>query len=171
MRTRFASQVELNAQQDLFHEVTSQCVIVLVRSLEGACDAAFASMARLSWSALPAVGDTSAYVSAICDAHARTVPLVRSRLASDKYFTNFCLKCAHSFIPRLTSAVLQCKPISGVGVEQLLLDVSALKSLMLGLPNLGRVSDHAPKPSSSFVKFVTKGKLGCGGMRGGAGFI
>lgn len=55
--------------------------------------------------------------------------------------------------------ILRCKLISDIGAEQLLLDVTAIKSLLLELPTLSSLgkSGHAATPAPErYVKLVKK---------------
>ena len=52
----------------------------------------------------------------------QTIPLIRDNLASSrKYFTQFCIKFANTFIPKFLQNLYKCRPLSTVGAEQLLL--------------------------------------------------
>ena len=55
----------------------------------------------------------------------QTIPLIRDNLASSrKYFTQFCIKFANTFIPKFLQNLYKCRPLSTVGAEQLLLGKS-----------------------------------------------
>ncbi len=50
---------------------------------------------QLAWQTVEAVGDQSAYVSAITSHLKQNLPIIRDNLAtSRKYFTQFCIKFA-----------------------------------------------------------------------------
>lgn len=102
------------------------------------------------------VGDQSAYITAIT-AHLRTtVPTIRDNLShSRKYFTQFCVKFANSFIPKFVQTIYKCRPINTEGAEQLLLDTHMLKTTLLGLPSIAsQINRQAP---ASYTKVVSKG--------------
>ena len=44
-----------------------------------------------------------------------------SQASSKKYFTQFCIKFANTFIPKFLQSMYKCRPLSTVGAEQLLL--------------------------------------------------
>ncbi|KAJ8313104.1 hypothetical protein KUTeg_010477 [Tegillarca granosa] len=58
------SQIDLNGEQDIFHNVISACIQLLVQDLETACEPALTAMSKMSWSSVETVGDQSGYVSA-----------------------------------------------------------------------------------------------------------
>ncbi|KAI8749357.1 vacuolar protein sorting-associated protein 53 [Biomphalaria glabrata] len=150
------SSVALNAEQDMFHSVISSCIQLLVQDLETACEPALTAMTKMPWSNIEAVGDQSGYVTAITSHLKANIPIIRDNLASSrKYFTQFCVKFANSFIPKFNGTLYKCRPSNTVAAEQLLLDTHSLKTVLLELPGLGsQVSRKAP---ASYIKIVVKG--------------
>ncbi|XP_063216912.1 vacuolar protein sorting-associated protein 53 homolog isoform X2 [Bacillus rossius redtenbacheri] len=149
-------KISLSQEQDMFHNVISNCIQLLVQDLEAACEPALLAMNKISWQNIDTVGDQSGYVTAVTSHLKQTVPSIRDNLASSrKYFTQFCVKFANSFIPKFINHIYKCKPISTVGAEQLLLDTHMLKTVLLDLPTIG--SQVARKAPSSFTKIVVKG--------------
>ncbi|XP_071094311.1 vacuolar protein sorting-associated protein 53 homolog [Haliotis cracherodii] len=153
---RLAANIDLNAEQDMFHNVISNCIQLLVQDLETACEPALTAMSKMPWSTIEAVGDQSGYVTAISSHLKTNLPIIRDNLAaSRKYFTQFCVKFANSFIPKFINQLCRCKPSSTVAAEQLLLDTHSLKTVLLDLPSLG--SQLNRKAPASFTKIVVKG--------------
>eukprot|EP00041_Stephanoeca_diplocostata_P000373 m.14441 g.14441 ORF g.14441 m.14441 type:complete len:903 (-) comp10450_c0_seq1:269-2977(-) len=152
-------KVDLNEEQDAFHEVISNAIQLLVRALETQCEPSLVTMSKVKWESIVEVGDTSYYVTQMGKNVATMVPFVRSSFSSDrKYFTNFCMKFVNSFIPRLITYMYKCKNVGTVGAEQLLLDMQSVKMLLLELPTIG--SATARRPTSSYTRYVTKGLTG-----------
>uniref|UniRef100_T1IEK0 Vacuolar protein sorting-associated protein 53 homolog n=1 Tax=Rhodnius prolixus TaxID=13249 RepID=T1IEK0_RHOPR len=151
-----SERIKLAQEQDVFHNVISTCIQLLVQDLEVACEPALTAMSKTQWQSVETVGDQSPYVSAITGHIKTTVPLIRDNLASSrKYFTQFCIKFVNSFIPKFIQSIFKCKPLSAAGAEQLLLDAHMLKTILLGLPLVGsKVNREAP---TSFTKIVVKG--------------
>ncbi|XP_075232091.1 vacuolar protein sorting 53 [Lycorma delicatula] len=153
-------KINLSQEQDIFHNVISNCIQLLVQDLEIACEPALTTMIRMQWQNVESVGDQSSYVTAITAHLKSTVPLIRDNLSSSrKYFTQFCVKFANSFIPKFIQNVYKCKPISTVGAEQLLLDTHMLKTILLDLPSIG--SSVNRKAPASYTKVVVKGMTRC----------
>lgn len=149
-------KIKLSQEQDIFHSVISSCIQLLVQDLELACEPALTAMCKIQWSHVETVGDQSPYVSAITAHLKSSVPLIRDNLnASRKYFTQFCIKFANSFIPKFMQCVYKCKPLSSAGAEQLLLDTHMLKTVLLDLPSLGSTVNR--KAPASYTKVVVKG--------------
>ena len=151
-------KVDLVAEQDVYHEVITSCIQLLVRALETQCEPGLTTMAKTKWDLVEEVGDTSPYVSVIGKAVSQFVPFVRSSLAaSRKYFANFCMKFVNSFIPRVIAAIYKCSKLSTVAAEQLLLDMQSMRAVLLELPSFA--SAVSRKPPASYTRFVTKSMM------------
>lgn len=113
-------------------------------------------MSKIQWQNIDNVGDQSPYITAITNHFKTTVPIIRDSLAnSRKYFTQFCIKFANSFIPKFVQNIYKCKPINTEGAEQLLLDTHMLKTVLLNLPTINsQINRPAP---ASYTKVVNKG--------------
>ncbi|XP_060532808.1 vacuolar protein sorting-associated protein 53 homolog isoform X2 [Cylas formicarius] len=151
-----ADQIDLSKEQDHFHKVISNCIQLLVQDLENACEPSLTAMSRIQWQNIDAVGDQSPYITSITTHLKTTVPVVRDNLAhSRKYYTQFCIKFANSFIPKFIQIIYKCKPINTEGAEQLLLDTHMLKTVLLNLPSIASaINRQAP---AAYAKVVTKG--------------
>ncbi|KAL6259695.1 hypothetical protein P5V15_009610 [Pogonomyrmex californicus] len=152
----FSNKINLGQEQDIFNEVISNCIQLLVQDLEAACESALTAMTKVQWSSVEVVGDQSNYVNTIIAHLRQTIPTIRDRLSScRKYFTQLCVKFASSFIAKLVQQLFKCKPLNAVGAEQLLLDVHMLKTALLDFPSTGyQVQRKAPV---TYTKVVVKG--------------
>ncbi|KAF7990155.1 hypothetical protein HCN44_009890 [Aphidius gifuensis] len=152
----YAEKINLTQEQDLFHNVISNCIQLLVQDIESACESALIAMIKIQWSTIEGVGDQSHYVNTIISQLRQTIPVIRDRLSScRKYFTQLCVKFVSSFIPKLIQQLYKCKPLNAVGAEQLLLDVHMLKTALFTLPSTGcQVTRKAP---ATYIKIVVKG--------------
>ncbi|XP_074869638.1 vacuolar protein sorting-associated protein 53 homolog isoform X3 [Carettochelys insculpta] len=149
-------RINLTGEMDTFSIVISNSIQLLVQDLDGACDPALTAMSKMQWQNVEHVGDQSPYVTSVILHIKQNVPIIRDNLASTrKYFTQFCIKFANSFIPKFINHLFKCKPISMVGAEQLLLDTHSLKMVLLDLPSIG--SQVVRKAPASYTKIVVKG--------------
>eukprot|EP00117_Sycon_ciliatum_P034852 scpid28331/ scgid26521/ Vacuolar protein sorting-associated protein 53 homolog len=149
-------KINLGEEQDLFHNIIATCIQLLVQCVESACEPALLAMVKVHWQNIEAVGDQSAYITAIQGHIKQIIPIIRENLASSrKYFNNFCLKLANSLIPRFINTIYKCKPVGTVGAEQLLLDTHSFKTTLLNLPTVNAAV--ARKAPPSYIKIVTKG--------------
>lgn len=151
-----SEKVNFSQEQDIFHNVISSCIQLLVQDMEMACEPALTAMSRIQWQNVERVGDQSSYVTAITTNLKASIPFIKDNLASSrKYFTKFCVKFANSFIPKFIQSIYKCKPLSTIGAEQLLLDTHMLKTFLLDLPSLGSQTNR--KAPTSYTKIVVKG--------------
>ena len=153
-------RINMSAEQDIYHNVISTCLGLLVQELEASCEAPLNSMTKIPWSTIESVGDQSNYVTLIVNHMKQTIPLIRDSLAnSKKYFTQFCIKFANTFIPKFLQSLYKCRPaLSTVGAEQLLLDTHSIKTMLLDLPIVGsKVVKESRKAPASYTKIVIKG--------------
>ncbi|XP_006863280.1 PREDICTED: vacuolar protein sorting-associated protein 53 homolog isoform X1 [Chrysochloris asiatica] len=149
-------RINLTGEMDTFSTVISSSIQLLVQDLDAACDPALTAMSKMQWQNVEHVGDQSPYVTSVILHIKQNVPIIRDNLASTrKYFTQFCIKFANSFIPKFITHIFKCKPISMVGAEQLLLDTHSLKMVLLDLPSIG--SQVVRKAPASYTKIVVKG--------------
>ncbi|XP_077021556.1 vacuolar protein sorting-associated protein 53 homolog [Tamandua tetradactyla] len=149
-------RINLTGEMDTFSTVISSSIQLLVQDLDAACDPALTAMSKMPWQNVEHVGDQSPYVTSVILHIKQNVPIIRDNLASTrKYFTQFCIKFANSFIPKFITHLFKCKPISMVGAEQLLLDTHSLKMVLLDLPSIG--SQVVRKAPASYTKIVVKG--------------
>ncbi|XP_003469734.1 vacuolar protein sorting-associated protein 53 homolog [Cavia porcellus] len=149
-------RINLMVEMDTFSTVISSSIQLLVQDLDAACDPALTAMSKMQWQNVEHVGDQSPYVTSVILHIKQNVPIIRDNLASTrKYFTQFCIKFANSFIPKFITHLFKCKPISMVGAEQLLLDTHSLKMVLLDLPSIG--SQVVRKAPASYTKIVVKG--------------
>lgn len=152
----YSDKINLSQENDIFHNVISNCIQLLLQDLEAACESALTAMTKVQWSSVEVVGDQSNYVNTIIAHLRQTIPTIRDRLSScRKYFTQLCVKFASSFIAKLIQQLFKCKPLNAVGAEQLLLDVHMLKTALLDLPSTGyQIQRKAPV---TYTKAVVEG--------------
>uniref|UniRef100_A0A2K6MWH6 VPS53 subunit of GARP complex n=1 Tax=Rhinopithecus bieti TaxID=61621 RepID=A0A2K6MWH6_RHIBE len=111
-------RINLTGEMDTFSTVISSSIQLLVQDLDAACDPALTAMSKMQWQNVEHVGDQSPYVTSVILHIKQNVPIIRDNLASTrKYFTQFCIKFANSFIPKFITHLFKCKPISMVGAE------------------------------------------------------
>ncbi len=74
-----SDQISLLAEQDVYNGVIASCIQLLAQDLESAgCEAPLSAMTKMPWAQIEAVGDQSAYVTALYTHMKQAVPLVRS---------------------------------------------------------------------------------------------
>lgn len=150
-----SKKINFSGEKDIFSNVISNCIQLLVQDLENSCEPALLAMSKISWQNISVVGDQSSYVTAIINHIKNFVPLVRDNLAnSRKYFTQFCSKFVSNLIHKFFNNIFKCKMVSQIGIEQLLLDAHSLKTALLELPTIN--SAITRKAPATYTKIVIK---------------
>ena len=126
--------------QEPFFKLTGTANAALSGLVSSLCDGALYKMTQFQWSKVTSVGDSSAYVGELTRVLRRAFSIVRRRL-DETPFRSFCDKFVRAFVPRYVEAVYRCKKIGEMGAQQLLLDVTAVKAVLLSLPLCKPASD------------------------------
>lgn len=146
----FAGDIELNAVKESFGAVAARGVQSIVTLLIEDLEIHLRELSTQDWAAWPEVGDTSKYVESISTKLTASAKSLFGQL-SKHHFRFLLEKFAAAFIPRYRFHVYKCQELNNFGAQQILLDASAIKALLLGLP----ASIHAPVPGT-YVKFVNR---------------
>lgn len=70
------------------YSVISAAIIIQLRELESACDAAFATMARTSWTTSNQVSGQSAYAGDLVNAAEQVIETIKPLVEQKKYLRN-----------------------------------------------------------------------------------
>ncbi|KAI9828741.1 MAG: Vacuolar protein sorting-associated protein 53 [Thelocarpon impressellum] len=145
-------RVELQSQEDAFMGIASAAVRALVRSVEVECEPAWREMRNTPWSRLDAVGDQSAYVAELLRrVRAGTAEIMRL-LVKPQYARAFCDNLVELLANAYLANMVNCRPMSETGAEQMLLDLYVLKK---GFEELFTINADPPAaPPASYVKRV-----------------
>ncbi|KAI0000479.1 Vps53-like protein [Russula vinacea] len=127
IRGDFKERISLQTECDMFLSVAFAAIVALLRELEAVCEPALMALTRTAWinyelvtGQSPYIGDLIRALESITEA---IVPLVEASSMGEKLV-----------ITRFTNAVVRSRPLKENGAEQLLIDLSALKSSLLKLP-------------------------------------
>ena len=87
--------------------VISAAIIIQLRELESACDAAFATMARTSWTTSNQVSGQSAYAGDLVTAAEQVIEVIKPLVEQKKYLRNLFDK-ACGYVNRVLNGVVPC---------------------------------------------------------------
>ncbi|KAK7520097.1 Vps53-like protein [Phyllosticta citriasiana] len=149
----FRSKVDLQSQADAFMGIASACVRTLVGKVEIECEPGWREMRNTPWSKLESVGDQSSYVAELLRHVKEKATEILRYLHKQQYARAFCDNLVDSMVNTYILSLVQCRPISEVGAEQMLLDSYVLKKGFTELPILTS-EDHSSQPPAAFVKRV-----------------
>jgi len=143
-----ADKVDLSEQVDVFLDLVSHSLKVLVAGVLDRMEPSFKAMQGMPWGTLAQVNEESQYIHSCSSVLVEAVPKVREAL-TESYFRTFCTKVASEVLQRYLDVILRQKRIAEVGSQQLLLDLYNLKTLLLHLQHLGNTTDSATRGSSA----------------------
>lgn len=114
----FASKIDLSSQADTFLGVASASVQALVQKVETDCEGAWREMKNTNWREMESVGDTSSYVGELLKHVNAQTEEVLSLIAKQQYARAFCDKLVERLATAYINNIVQCRPISEGGAEQ-----------------------------------------------------
>lgn len=113
-----ASRVELSSQSDAFLGVASAAVIALVRDVANSCEPVWREMRNTNWSTMDSVGDQSSYVGELLKHINSRAEEILGIMHKAQYARAFCDNLVEHIATAYINNVIQCRPISEVGAEQ-----------------------------------------------------
>jgi hypothetical protein len=137
-------EVDLQSQADLFMGVASSAIRVLVRQVEGNLDPVWREMRNFPWSRLETVVDQSTYVNEILRLIHEKARDILKYLHKQQYSRAFCDNLVEAISMAYCVNIFQCKPVSPVGAEQMLLDSYAIKKGLNEVPVLNEEQGSQP---------------------------
>lgn len=146
----YAPEVTMVNERDEFTTTAAKAVRALVSVVFGDLRGSLAAITRTEWAEWSAVGDSSAYVEEISTKMSMLMPLLGSKL-SKPHMRFFLERLAAELVPAFSKHLYSCGRMNHTAAQQLLLDATSIKTLVLRLPPLA----GAPVPGT-FQKYVTR---------------
>ncbi|KAL8811842.1 MAG: hypothetical protein Q9200_001485 [Gallowayella weberi] len=147
----FKANIDLQSQADAFMGIASATVRALVRRVEVDIEPTWREMRNTGWSKMESVGDQSSWVTEMIKLIKRRAAEVLIMLHKQQYARAFCDNLVDSVVNAFIVNIFQCKPVSEVGAEQMLLDSYAMKK---GLEDL--LSIKAPQNTPSPAGYIRR---------------
>ncbi|KAL9125577.1 MAG: hypothetical protein Q9217_005242 [Psora testacea] len=148
------SGIDLQSQGEAFMGIAAATVRALVRRVEVDMEPTWREMRNTGWSKMENVGDQSPYFSEMIRRINTRAGEILGMLHKQQYARAFCDNLVELTCNTYIFNIFQCKPISEVGAEQMLLDAYTLKECFENLPTL-RTSSRDPPPQG-YLKRVTQ---------------
>lgn len=146
----YVDEIDFSKERDHFATVSAKGIQVIVLLVGDDIEQDLKTVSQRQWSTCAEVGDTSKYVGSIGRKLGAVAKQMNDQL-SKQHFRFFLEKQAGAFMERLQSHLYKAEGVNNFGAQQLLLDISTLRSNIVGLPS----SVHAAT-SATFVKFVNR---------------
>lgn len=115
---QLAPKIDLSSQADTFLGVASASVQALVQKVEAGCEGAWREMKNTNWREMESVGDHSSYVGELLKHVNAQAEEVLSLIAKQQYARAFCDKLIERLAGAYINNIVQCRPISEGGAEQ-----------------------------------------------------
>ncbi|KAI0859634.1 Vps53-like protein [Xylaria cubensis] len=152
--SELVSKVDLSSQADAFLGVASTAVLALVNKVEADCEGAWREMKNTNWSKMESVGDQSSYVGELVShINARTEEIL-AIVVKPQYARAFADNLVEHIANTYIANIVQCRPVSEVGAEQMLLDKYVLTKSFENLLSYHNPSSPPQPPPANFVKRV-----------------
>ncbi|KOS18500.1 Vacuolar protein sorting-associated protein 53 -like protein [Escovopsis weberi] len=146
--------IDFSSQSDTFLGVASTAVLALVRIVERECDGVWREMRNTNWSTMDSAGDQNSYVGELVKAVGGKAEEILALVAKPQYARAFCDNLVDHLATAFINNIVQCRPISEVGAQQMLVDKYALTKSFGGLMSYHSPAPAQAAPSSAFVRRV-----------------
>lgn len=113
-----AAKVDLSSQADAFLGVASAAVQALVQKVESDCEGAWREMKNTNWREMESVGDHSSYVGELLKHINSQAEEILTLIVKPQYARAFCDKLVERLAAAYINNIVQCRPISEGGAEQ-----------------------------------------------------
>ncbi|MCJ1397027.1 Vacuolar protein sorting-associated protein 53 [Xylographa trunciseda] len=118
----FKNNIDLQSQEDAFMGVASAAIRGLIRRVDADLEPAWREMRNNGWSRLQGVNDQSPYVTELLQRVNARAREILAMLHKQQYARAFCDNLVELLANTYTANIIQCRPISEIGAEQMLLD-------------------------------------------------
>jgi vacuolar protein sorting-associated protein 53 len=136
--------VDLQSQADSFMGVASSAIRMLVKRVETELDLVWREMRNFPWAKLETVVDQSSYVAEMLRLIRSTASEILKFIHKQQYARAFSDQLVDAIATAYCVNIFQCKPVSEVGAEQMLLDSYALKKGLMEVPVLNDEAGTQP---------------------------
>ncbi|KAK8103380.1 uncharacterized protein PG998_010413 [Apiospora kogelbergensis] len=139
---------------ELLSKVDLAAVIDLVNKVELECDVAWREMKNTNWSKMESVGDQSSYVGELVKQVNSKTEEILAVVVKPQYARAFVDNLVEHMSTTYISNIVQCRPVSEVGAEQMLLDKYVLTKAFENLLSYHNPSSEPHAPPAGYLKRV-----------------
>lgn len=138
-------QVDLQSQADAFMGIASAAVRLLVRRVEVDLEPSWREMRNTPWSKIENAENQSSYISGLQNRIKDRSSEIMAMLHKQQYARAFADNLVELLAATYLGNIVQCRPISEGGAEQMLLDTHAIRETL---------SNIVPAPPTTYTKRV-----------------
>lgn len=143
----FKSTVDLQSQADAFMGIAGAAIRAFVRKVEIDCEPGWREMRNTAWSKLENTSDQSSYVGELLRHTREKASEILKLLHKQQYARVFCDNLVDAITNTYMTNIVQCRPISETGAEQMLLDFYVMKKAFTELPTLNMEGSRPQQPA------------------------
>ena len=111
-------KVDLTSQSDAFLGVARAAVLALVHIVEVDCEGVWREMKNTNWSTMDTAGDQSSYVTELLRHVNGKAEEILGVVAKQQYARAFCDNLVEHLASAYINGIVQCRPISETGAQQ-----------------------------------------------------
>ncbi|CAK7895939.1 vacuolar protein sorting-associated protein 53 [[Candida] anglica] len=126
--------INFDDARESFIELITNSITLLLTKISKDLDFCWRQFQNINWSNMDNVGDVSRYMTDTKRILNENMRIILPLIVREGYVRNFCNKVVELVVNQFMNQWKCIKPINTVNAEQLLLDLSALKSILLALP-------------------------------------
>lgn len=152
--------VSFDNARESFIQLITQSITLLLAKISNELDFCWRQFSNINWKGMESVGDTSRYIID-CERILveNNLKLILPLIIREGYIRNFCNKVVELIINSFMNQWKNIPIISTINAEQLLLDLEAIKQVLLRLPTYAEVVPNTSESSTvpaTYIKFVNQ---------------
>lgn len=154
---QFKSKINFEKVKESFVNLINKSINLLLNKIEIENEFSWREMLNTNWSQLEDVGDQSRYAISIGNILKTNCSVILPKFSREIYIRNLCDKIVESTISDYLNNLVKLKPIKVIAAEQMLLDLSILKEILISLPKYAKLNEEKySKLSSKYSKNCDK---------------
>lgn len=147
-------KVSFDPQRDTFMTIINESIAALVGKIEHDLEYSWREMKNTNWN-INTVGDSSSYVRQLCQVLSTDAAQILNAMDKPAFAGIFCDRVVEVVSNSFLQGIIDCRPLTEVAAEQLLVDLFVIKESLLKLPTLKSTENGEPvQPSSRYTKNV-----------------
>lgn len=147
-------KVSFDPQRDTFMTIINESIAALVGKIEHDLDYSWREMKNTNWN-INTVGDSSSYVRQLTQVLSTDARQILNAMDKPAFAGIFCDRVVEVVSSAFLQGIIDCRPLTEVAAEQLLVDLFVIKEALTKLPTLKSTEDGAVnQPSSRYTKNV-----------------
>lgn len=158
----YKDRIDFETSRDLYFELIGKSVKALTIKISSDLQFSWRQFENHNWQTIESVSDTSTYMEDFILLLEEECGVILPLIIRESYVRNFCDRLVELLINSFMNKLTVIKPISAVILEQILLDVSVMKTFFESLPlyadlnsdKESRANDGTSAVPKNYVRFM-----------------